>query len=71
MLPYIKDKSAWPYPPDVQHFDEIPIQSAFLLFAGRAYEDERYLSVWRTLPQERKSEEVDRNFPLRQLVLWD
>jgi hypothetical protein len=37
MLPFIADKSGWPHPTDVQHFDEIPIQSAFLLLAGRAY----------------------------------
>lgn len=71
ILPYMKDKSEWPYPADVQHFDELPIRSGFLLFAGRAYDEEEYVTVWRTLPTERKSKEVDRNFPLRQLSLWE
>jgi hypothetical protein len=70
VLPYLLDKSEWPYPPDVQHFDELPIQSAFLLFAAEAYDRQDYLEVWKALPAERKSKEVDRNFPLRQLVLW-
>lgn len=71
MIPFIVDKSTWPYPADVQNFDELPIQSGFLLFAGRAYENDVYLEVWQKLPLERQSKEVDRNFPLRQLVLWD
>jgi hypothetical protein len=62
MLPFIADKDAWPHAKDVQHFDEIPIQSAFLLLAGRAYEDEEYLALWQGLPEE---------FPIRQLSLWD
>lgn len=70
VLPYLLDKSEWPYPPDVQHFDELPIQSAFLLFAAEAYDRQDYLEVWKALPAERKSKEVDRNFPLRQLILW-
>lgn len=70
ILPYLLDKSEWPYPPDVQHFDELPIQSAFLLFAAEAYDRQDYLEVWKALPVERKSKEVDRNFPLRQPILW-
>jgi arylsulfatase A-like enzyme len=71
MLPFIADKGAWPHKTDVQHFDEIPIKSAFLLLAGRAYKDEDYLALWQVLPVERLSKEVDRNFPIRQLSLWE
>jgi hypothetical protein len=71
MLPFIADKGAWPYAKDVLHFEELPIQSAFLLLAGRVYADENYLALWQDLPKERRSREVDRNFPIRQLVLWD
>ena len=68
--PFLLDKNSWPYTPDVQHFDEIPIQSAFLLFASQVYQNDQYLETWKKLPLERKSKEVDRNFPIRQLVLW-
>ena len=71
MLPYMEDKSTWPYTKDVSHFDELPIQSGFLLFATKAYDNEKYLSLWKKLPNERQSEEVDRNYPLRQLILWE
>ncbi len=70
LLPAIKDKRVWTYAPDVQHFDELPIQSATLLFAAEAYGHSEYRRVWEQLNPERKSKEVDRNFPLRQPVLW-
>ncbi len=64
MLPYIEDKSRWTFPPDVSHFDEIPIRSVGLLLAGLAYEDQSILAIWKSLDPEKKSEEVKRNFPL-------
>ena len=70
MLPGIQDKSKWTFPKDVQHFDELPIQSASLILAGLAYNNTEYLETWKTLPQKRQSKEIDRNFPLRQMNLW-
>ncbi len=71
MLPYIKNKSAWPYQPDVQHFDELPIQSVGLLIAARAYNDMEMYQVWQELNPTLKSEEISRTYPLREPVLWD
>lgn len=71
MLPFVENKEAWPYTKDVSHFDELPIRSGHLLFAAKAYGNDDYLLLWQKLPNERKSEEVDRNYPLRQLILWD
>ena len=71
MVPYIVNKSEWPYTKDVSHFDELPIRSGFLLFGAEAYDEEKYLSLWKGLSNERQSEEVDRNYPLRQLILWE
>lgn len=70
MLPSIKDKNKWNYPKDVQHFDELPIQSASLLLAGRAYEEADYLTTWKSLSNKRQSKEIDRTYPVRQLSLW-
>ena len=49
MLPSIQDKSKWTYPKDVQHFDELPIQSASLLLAGLAYDNTDYIKTWKNL----------------------
>lgn len=70
MFPYIADKSKWIKPPDVQHFDELPIQSSGLLFAALVYGNADWLECWQSLSPERKSREIDRNFPLRQPILW-
>lgn len=70
MLPAVKDKSQWTYPPDVQHFSELPIQSPGMLFAARAYQDEDMVRVWSALDPVRKSEEINRTYPIREPVLW-
>ena len=70
MIPYIKDKSTWIKPPDVQYYDQVPIQSPGLLFAAQAYKNLDFLSVWKSLDPERKSEEINRNFPIREPILW-
>jgi hypothetical protein len=71
MLPFIADKSRWPYRKDIVHFDELPIQSLFLYLAAQAYQEPHYLEIWKKLPSKRLSEEVDRNYPIRQPLLWD
>jgi len=70
MYPFLADKSSWVKPPDAQHFDELPIQSCGLLFAGMAYSEKDFLQLWEGLSPVRKSKEVDRSFPLRQPILW-
>jgi len=70
IIPYIKDKSKWIKPPDVQHFDKLPIQSPALLFASIAYNNQDYFNTWNSLNPERKSEELIRTFPIWQPILW-
>jgi hypothetical protein len=70
MYPYIADKRAWPYPADVQYFDQFPVRQPSLLFAGLAYSEPRYLSLWGKLNPDPEVEEVVRNYPIRQPVLW-
>jgi hypothetical protein len=68
--PYIADKKLWPYPYDVQHFDALPVRQPSLLFAGLAYNEPKYLELWRTLSADPVVPEIIRNFPIRQPVLW-
>jgi hypothetical protein len=70
MYPFIKDKSAWPKPPDVMHHDAWPVRHPALFFGGRALQERRYLELWKTLEPDPTVEEVIRNFPIRQPVLW-
>jgi hypothetical protein len=70
MYPYIADKSKWPKPPDVMYFDQWPVRQPSLLFAGVALDKAEYLATWRKLESDPTVEEVLRNWPVRQPVLW-
>ena len=70
MVPFMKDKSTWTKPPDIQHFNELPIRSPGFLFAAKAYDSEDFLTVWKSLSPKRKSEEVIRTYPLWNPILW-
>jgi hypothetical protein len=70
MFPYIADKNKWPKPPDVMYFDQWPVRQPSLLFAGLALDKPEYLALWRKLDPDPKVEEVLRNWPVRQPLLW-
>jgi len=48
MAPFIKDKTRWPHPRDVQYHDEWPMRHASLLFGGVALDRPAYLELWKT-----------------------
>ena len=70
MFPYIKDKSKWPYPKDVMYFDFYPVRQPALLFGGLAYNENNFIDLWKKLNAHPENEEIIRNFPVRQPVLW-
>ena len=70
MYPYILNKRAWPRPPDVMYDDQWPVRHPVLFFAGRAFHEARYLELWKTLNPDPTVDEVIRNYPVRQPVLW-
>ena len=69
-IPFIADKKKWPKPPDVMYFDEWPVRQPSLLFAGLALDKPEYLALWRKLEADPTVEEVLRNLPVRQPLLW-
>jgi Alginate lyase len=70
MAPYVRDKKTWPLAPDVMYDAEWPMRHSSLLFAGLAFEERGYLDLWKTLRADSDTEEVVRNFFVRQPVLW-
>ena len=70
LYPYLKDKGAWPYAKDVEHFDALPVRSPGLLFAGLACGKQPYLAQWKTMNPDPADAEIIRNYPLRQPLLW-
>src|ERR1700682_3397642 len=70
LVPYIREKSKWPHPPDAMYYQEWPMRQASLLFAGLALGRPDYVDLWKTLPADSGVEEVVRNFFIRQPALW-
>jgi alginate lyase len=70
MFPFIADKKRWQLKPDVMYFSEWPIRHPSLIFAGLALDRPEYVELWKKLEPEPKVEEVVRNYPIRQPVLW-
>ncbi len=70
LYPYLKDKSAWPYRKDVEHFDALPVRSPGLLFAGLSCERPEYVNLWKTMNPDPTDAEIIRNYPVRQPLLW-
>ncbi len=70
MAPFIVDKHGWPRPPDVQYFEQWPMRQVALLFGGVGYQDAAWIDLWKRLPADSQVDEVIRNFPVRQPLLW-
>ena len=69
LYPYIKDKSRWFLPPDVEHYDAWPTSASFMLLAARRFSHEGYLELFRTLPNDPTDDEVRRSLAIRMPIL--
>lgn len=67
---YLKEKSAWPYRKDVEHFDALPVRSPGILFTGLACHRPPYIALWKTMNPDPTDPEIIRNYPIRQPLLW-
>lgn len=70
LYPYLADKSRWPLAPDVEHWKGWPVRMSFMLFAGLALRDERYMELWSSLKANPSNPEIRRNMPIRQPLLF-
>jgi hypothetical protein len=70
LYPYLADKSKWPFPKDVMYYEFYPVRCSCLLFAGIAFNETRYIKLWKKLEADPGNPEVQRNMPIRQPILW-
>jgi len=54
MVPFVRSRKGWPFPPDVMYDDQWPMRQAALLFAGLAYGERDWIELWKTLPATRR-----------------
>ncbi len=70
MYPYIADKSKWPYQKDVLYWDNWPVRQPSLLFSGLAFDQPKYIDLWKILEPSPQVFEVKRNTFVRNPVIW-
>jgi hypothetical protein len=70
LSPYVKNKHSWPYAHDVMYWDNWPVAQPFLIFGAAALENADYYRLWLSLDQDPREEEVLRNLPVRNPVIW-
>jgi hypothetical protein len=69
-FPFIAHRSSWPYKADSAYFNELPLRRPVLLLAARAYSRPEYADLWKTLPPDTSTPELDRTLPIHQPLLW-
>jgi hypothetical protein len=70
MLPFIKDKSSWTIVKDVMYWDEWPVAQPALLFAYKQFQSNEYFEAWQKHNHFPVVEEVIRNLPVRNPLIW-
>ena len=70
LYPYVADKSKWPLPHDVMYWNEWPVAQPFLIFGADAFNNKQWLDTWKDLRHNPEVEEVIRNLPVRNPLIW-
>jgi hypothetical protein len=70
LFPYVKDKNKWPYQKDVMYWNDWPVAQPFLVFGGVTFHQKEWLDTWKKLEHAPIIEEVIRNLPVRNPLIW-
>lgn len=70
MAPYLKDKSTWPFEPDVMYWDNWPVAHPAFLFGAVEFNRPDFFELWKNNKHVLEVLEVKRNVPVRNPLLW-
>jgi Alginate lyase len=70
MFPFVEDKNRWTRSKDVMYWDELPVAQPFLVFGFTQYKNRNWLKTWQRLEHFPQTEEVIRNLPVRNPIIW-
>ncbi|MBN8821964.1 MULTISPECIES: alginate lyase family protein [unclassified Spirosoma] len=70
LYPFVQDKSSWPLKPDVMYWNDWPVAQPFLVFGAVAFDQKNWLDTWKKLDHNPQVEEVIRNLPIRNPIIW-
>lgn len=70
LYPYIVAKATWPLRADVMYWENWPVAQPFLIFGAMAFNNQNWFNTWKHLDHDPQVEEVIRNLPVRNPLLW-
>ena len=70
MFPFIVNKASWPYAKDVMYWDDWPVAPISLLFGSKATNNSSWFNTWQKLEHFPTNEEIIRNTPIRNPLIW-
>jgi hypothetical protein len=70
LFPYVEDKNKWPFGKDVMYWENWPVAHPYLVFGAKAFKNETWLNTWKKLDHNPQIEEVVRNLPIRNPIIW-
>lgn len=70
LSPYVKDKSTWPFPPDVMYWDNWPVAHPAFLFGAIEFDRNDFFELWENNEHILEVLEVKRNLPIRNPLIW-
>jgi hypothetical protein len=70
LYPFVANKSSWPLKPDVMYWNDWPVAQPFLVFGAVSFKQSEWLTTWKKLDHDPQVEEVLRNLPIRNPVIW-
>ena len=70
IYPYIVNKDTWPFARDVMYWEEWPVAHPFLIFGALQTNNKDWITTWGNLEHFPTTDEVVRNLPVRNPLLW-
>jgi len=70
MFPFVQNKKTWPLKPDIMYWEQWPVAQPFLVFGALKYQNKEWFDTWKKLDHSPKNEEVIRNLPVRNPLIW-
>ncbi len=70
MYLFVAKKETWKFPVDVMYWSDWPVAQPFLIFGYSKYKNKNWFSTWKKLEHFPKTEEVIRNLPVRNPLIW-
>jgi hypothetical protein len=70
LYPYVEDKNKWPNNMDVMYWENWPVAHPFLIFGAERFKVQTWYDTWKALDHFPEVEEVIRNLPVRNPIIW-